>query len=164
MSSIFNLLDSNSTKDDPEYPEGISDENASGKAYKAMFKVKESKIDYIRSHSKKTDFRTEKSYLVQRQEVSNIVGVKVQTLFNTSTYSKILSDQWKQINEELKALVEKKIATKETRTKAKSKSEIYKENQNLKAKIKQLEEQKAADNINACIEKMSLKAKKLMLP
>ena len=164
MLSTLNLLDSVESNEPAPYPEGISDKNSSGSAYKAIIAIREQKKKYIQSHSKKTDFRTEKSYLVQRQEVSDLVGVAVQTLFNTSTYSNRLTEEWKGVNTALNEMKENKLSAKSSRTQANSKSEIYKENQALKAEVKALKQQMVTEQITLSIEKMSIKARKLLLP
>ncbi|TPV52901.1 hypothetical protein FJ444_20850 [Aestuariibacter sp. GS-14] len=167
MSSTLDLLgalEDAGKQDERKYPEGISDHNSSGKAYIAMLEVAKEKRRYIKSHSKKTDYRSEKAYLVQRSEISKQTGVAVQSLFNTSTYAKALVAELQKVNDELKELKEKRFSEKTTRTKAKSKDSIYSENMALKSQIELMKKQLAEEHINAVIGKMSLKAKKILLP
>jgi hypothetical protein len=166
MSSTFDLLESNQQRENEgkvKYPDGISDANASGSAYKAIIELAEEKRRYIKAHSKKTAYRSAKTYLVQRSEVSTKAVTKVQTLFNTSTYAENLKKALNEVNDELEKLKEERLTIQVKRTKQQSKSVIYLENQQLKKEIKELKQKNAIEHIDALINKMSLKARKIML-
>lgn len=167
MSSINDLLldieqEQNESNVDGNYPEGISDKNASGSAYKAMNQIKQKKLSFIRANRNWHARLPKKKYTLSQTEVCNLVdGVKQpNTLFKSSAYSEALLEHYEKINSELLLAKNNRIEElerkKNTGLKNKQKSDLVNIVRTDKDRISELEQKLAEEQLTLAINKMSI--------
>lgn len=107
------FLDSNDlpSKDVPKValPSWVSHANSSYAAYQAILSLEAEKKLFIKKHNLKSKYKKKSNFKVQKSEVGRIVGKNPQPLFNSNSYSKDLSDLFKNTNDDLEILKEARI-------------------------------------------------------
>lgn len=143
-------------------PEWVSAQNASLAAYNAINSLKKEKFAYISKHKTATAFRIAKKFQVQKKEVADAVGATTQAIFYASSYSEKLIEhlQGKDgnggVNGELMKRKDERISKSRTGLASKSKSEVYSTAQEAMKRIKELEMQNAAAQLELAIAKLPI--------
>ncbi|MFT6132547.1 MAG: hypothetical protein ACJAW2_001269 [Shewanella sp.] len=151
-------------KAEPEdkLPEWVSANNASLAAYEAINTLEKEKFAYISKHKTATAFRIAKNFQVQKKEVADAIGATTQAIFYASSYSEKLIEYLQGnnskggINGKLMKRKDERIAKPRTGLASKSKSEVYSTAQDAIKRIKELEAQNAAAQLELAIAKLPL--------
>jgi hypothetical protein len=151
-------------KAEPEdkLPEWVSANNASLAAYEAINTLEKEKFAYISKHKTATAFRIAKNFQVQKKEVADAIGATTQAIFYASSYSEKLIEYLQGnnskggINGNLMKRKDERIAKPRTGLASKSKSEVYSTAQDAIKRIKELEAQNAAAQLELAIAKLPL--------
>lgn len=123
-------------------------------AYWALMELKERRLEYINSHSKKNDFRSDKYYLISsKSELAQIIGVSPQALSTTNSvsYADKIDLLIKEINKELLDKVHEKFS----KPKVTSKS-LKKENSVAVEKVKDLQKNNVKEQVSEIISRLHL--------
>ena len=93
-------------------PNWVNQNNNSHKAYFAVEELRKNKRSFIRRNSLRSRYEKKSSYQIQKAEVARLVGCKPQPLFNSCSYSESLTRYLDDVNNDLSASREKRIANK----------------------------------------------------
>ena len=118
-------------------PNWVSSKNSSQNAFEAIEALKKVKGQFIRKHGLKSQYKTKSTYQISKTEVAKKVGAKPQPLFNSCSYSELLTKYFNDVNEELDAYRERRIKNKGG-LRQKKKDELVKELQQTKVSNDQL--------------------------
>lgn len=150
------------TEPEDKLPEWVSANNASLAAYEAINTLEKEKFAYISKHKTATAFRIAKNFQVQKKEVADAIGATTQAIFYASSYSEKLIEYLQGnnskggINGNLMKRKDERIAKPRTGLASKSKSEVYSTAQDAIKRIKELEAQNAAAQLELAIAKLPL--------
>ena len=128
------------------------------RAYWAILELRERRIEYINSHSKKNDFRSAKHYLIaSKSEIADTIGVTPQALSSTNTvsYAKQIDDLIEATNKELRELVQNKLSKKSVTTRV-----LVKQKGDAEDKIKHLQSMNAKEQVKEIISRLHLPVRK----
>lgn len=151
MSDEFlNSLEDTEYSKEPEKvasPIWLSDDKAhtTRKTWAAIWALKAEKEVSIKSLGKVADNKTAKSiYKIKKSEVSKVVGISAQGIFNTSSFSGHLRKLYNDVNSELLETHKAEQKKQQSRIKkkgvrSKKKGELVEEVQELRDRVRELE-------------------------
>lgn len=81
-------------------PDWVSKKNKSYDAYHALLRLKSKRLEFIRTHGRKTDFKTaSKSHEIRAAQVAREVDMSKVTLTSSSSYSSKFNEELERVNE-----------------------------------------------------------------
>tara|TARA_Y100001973_G_C5200206_1_gene337080 strand:- start:438 stop:959 length:522 start_codon:yes stop_codon:yes gene_type:complete len=130
-------------------PEWVNKSNKSYDAYKALHRLKSLRLEFIRTHNNKTDFKTpSRSHQIRAAQVARDACMSKVTLTSTSSYSSKFKKELEKVNA---FLAEKKA--QHFKELDKKKNEI----QSMKS-LRKTQKMRATDDEKALIERQVTKA------
>lgn len=164
MDYIIKRAEEAASKPEAQYPDWVSDKNASQKAWEYVELLKKEKVLYIMRHHKITDFLAQKAYLIKGSDVASALKISRASLMNTSSYSthfrKYLDDVNSELNAAKKAKIQKAKKTPSRGSIRSRKDELVEANSELKKRLSALESQKTEELVRYAFDQLPLPIKK----
>jgi hypothetical protein len=161
MLSFFQ--DNNQKSESVQYPDWVSKNNASYKAYVEVKRLQSERLQYIERHNKKSHFKYKKSYHISIRRVADNIGVANTTLSQKSSYAEGFIDFLGIINTELERLKNERLKVTANRKSrgaiAFNKNELVEEVKLLKMENKKLKDVNVEAQVVLIIDKLSLPIK-----
>lgn len=145
-------------------PAWVSNDKAhtTRKAWEAILVLKAEKEAGIKSLGKIADNKTAKSiYQIKKSEVSNIVGISAQSMFNASSFSKKLLQFFDSVNSDLLDTHQAEQKKQQSRLKkkgvsSKKKGELVENVQVLRDKVRELECRNVKETLELLLSQLPL--------
>ena len=145
-------------------PEWVSKENVTYDAWKYVEQRKKEITQYIKQHSKVTDFLTQKTYKIKGSEIAKGLKINRPSLMCTSSFSATFSEYLDEVNTDLEAAKDEKLEKakkKSSRCSVKeSKDDLVLANKKLKERVDELEAQKMEELVARTFDELPLPVKK----
>lgn len=145
------------------YPDWVSDNNISGKAYEKINELKMARLLYISTHNNSSDYTVKKMWQISASQVARDIGAATTTLISTSAYSPQLKLFLDKTNHELFLEKEKKLQkhkkTLGAGTKQRKKDELVLQIQQLTEELESLKQKNALDQVREVVSNLSLPVK-----
>jgi hypothetical protein len=136
-------------------PDWVSENNSSLKAYRKINELKLDKLDYIKRHSKVSDYRKKSNYSISNQDVIDALQMGRSGLFGHNSYAEALKGYLKSTNEELEQ--KKSSRLKKGGLLAKDKKTVVKKAQSLQQEYDALKNKKLSEFYDDLVNKMPIK-------
>jgi len=154
--SLLDILNEEISSNQKEVlPSWVSENNSSLKAYRKINELKLDKLDYIKKHSKVSDYRRKSNYSINNQEVIDSLQMARSGLFSHNSYAKDLKEYLKLTNDELEK--KKNDRLKKGGLLAKDKKTVVKKAQSLQQDYDALKNKKLSEFYDDLAEKMPIK-------
>lgn len=143
-------------------PDWVNKSNKSYGAYHALHRLKSERLEYIRTHKKKTDFKTaSRSHEIRAAQVAREVDMSNVTLTSSSAYSSKFNKELELVN---KFLAEKKAQRiKEIEQKRKDAQNEKDLRQTLKTRAPEAEKALVEQQVTKALDYLNNDIKKILL-
>jgi hypothetical protein len=141
-------------------PDWVSDSNSSLAAYQAIQSLYKEKMQYIRSHSKKSHYTKKSSYHISKSKVARAAGLaKPNAIFHSVDYASKLTKELNDKNALLLASKEKALLSRSSSRKNMSRKELETE---LRARdrYKEISELKVDEIVDLTLKRLPLAVKR----
>jgi len=145
-------------------PDWVSPSNSTLIIFKAINKLKESKLQFISIHTRAKDYKKKSNYQIQVSEVSRKTQMANTTITHTSKYSPDVRRYLDDINDLLIAEKNRKLdrikKTRQAGTQQKRKDEIKKELQKTRKELCEAKERNATEQAQHVLSTLPLPIKR----
>lgn len=143
-------------------PDWVDKSNKSYDAYVALHEIKGERLDYIRSHKNKSDYKGKfSSYQINGSQVADRAGMSKVTLTSTSSYSSGFNDDLDEVNDFLEVAKEARLIKDVLkRTETGKKPDTF---ASLRKELKQAEKANVQEQVTASLDHLSDEIKKILL-
>ena len=149
-----------SKEQEPDWPEWVSNKNASLKAWQYAEELKKEKSLYVKRHNKITDFLIQKTYQIKGSDIASALSISRASLMNTSKYSCYFKRYLDGVNKDLAEAKEAKLRkAKDTPSRGSirsSKEELVRANTELRKRVTDLETQKTEELVSRAYDQLPL--------
>lgn len=153
-------------QDLPKKPSWVSSENLSEEAYDKILQLKQDRLNYIKFHSKASDFKRKKDWQISGGLVAKEIGAATPTLTQTSSYSKNIRDLLHDVNAELKEAKEKRVKkyleSVLSSKKNQLKSTLLEKNKSLSDQVSSLQKNNAEEQWHRLMYKLNPQIKDIL--
>jgi len=153
-------------KEQPNKPKWVSSENISEKAYDKILQLEEERTNYIKLHSKATDYKLKKNWQISGASVAKEIGCATTTLTQTSSYSEGIRKLLLKVNKELAQKKEKRVKKHlnilSSSKKNNTKNTLLEENKSLSEQVLNLEKNNVEEQWHRLMEKIDPQIKDIL--